>query len=237
MSALDTQDPALTSYMESIFPLQLCTVSTAALMVYDSFLTFDAEFSIFWRHSWNVSSVLYFVNRYVESMSCICAALLYFPVQDQVSCAILPILEGVSTILPYLSWAVFSAFRAYALTDRNRCLTIVVFILVASFLVPDVYEYAGFDNVNLPAPYDCSRAIPPGAVLRPRPIGYASCQHTRRSHCSGYNDSEDIRVVVRRTGTGPTSSSRRSASDQRCSMFQHPTGSERPHISPYIDGL
>ncbi|RDX40955.1 hypothetical protein OH76DRAFT_277169 [Lentinus brumalis] len=168
-----------------------------------------------------------------DHVMCFCRNL-GVPCSRPSDCANLPIFEGVSTIVPYLSWAVFSAFRVYALTDRNRCLAIVVFILVASFLVPNIYEYAGFDNVNLPAPYDCSRAVPPGAVLKPR---YASCQHTRRSHCSGYHDSEDIRVVVRRTETGPTSSSRRSASDQRCSMFQHPTGSERSHISPDIGGL
>ncbi len=56
-----------------------------ALVVYDCILTFDAEFSIFWRRRWNVSSVLYFVNRYVEIMSCVTTAVSLFPVQDQVS--------------------------------------------------------------------------------------------------------------------------------------------------------
>ncbi len=41
----------------------------------------------------------------------------------------------------YLGDIVFSAFRAYALTDRNRCLAFVVFILVASFLIPDIVSH------------------------------------------------------------------------------------------------
>ncbi|KAI0713052.1 hypothetical protein C8T65DRAFT_829112 [Cerioporus squamosus] len=83
------------------------------------------------------------------------------------SCDSLPIFEGVCTMLPYLSWAVFSAFRVYALTDCNKCLATLVFILHATFLVPDVYENAAFQNVNLPAPYYCSRASPPGSIVMP----------------------------------------------------------------------
>ncbi|KAI0713070.1 hypothetical protein C8T65DRAFT_164550 [Cerioporus squamosus] len=74
----------LVLYLESTLPLQLCTISASALVVYDSFLTLGTEFAVFWCHRLKLSSILYFVNRYVEIMSCISATLLLFPVQNEV---------------------------------------------------------------------------------------------------------------------------------------------------------
>ncbi|KAI0713055.1 hypothetical protein C8T65DRAFT_646005, partial [Cerioporus squamosus] len=83
MSVPSDQDPALVSYLQASLPIQLCAISAAALAVYDSFLTVDAEFAVFWSCRLRLSSMLYFINRYVEIMSCISAARLRFPVQSQ----------------------------------------------------------------------------------------------------------------------------------------------------------
>ena len=55
------------------------------LAVYDCVLTLDTEFPVYWSHKPKLSSVIYFVNRYVEMASFIAAAVLVFPVGDQVS--------------------------------------------------------------------------------------------------------------------------------------------------------
>ncbi|RDX42338.1 hypothetical protein OH76DRAFT_115569 [Lentinus brumalis] len=257
----------LVSYLESSFPLQLCTISASALVVYDTFLTLDTEVAVFWCHRLKLSSILYFVNRYVEIMSCIVTAVLIFPVRDQVStgrfpivnlliflrcacrvgirlmltaitdtthsCEILPIFEGVCTMLPYFAWAVFSAFRAYALTDHNLWLATLVFILNVTFLVPDVYEYAGFDNVNLPAPYNCSRAFPPGAILKPRSVGNPCHHSTWRSYRARDNHSEATTRAVDLSGLYTASFDRGSSSNQRGSLLQHPIISEHPDRCAY----
>ncbi|TFK84810.1 hypothetical protein K466DRAFT_495941, partial [Polyporus arcularius HHB13444] len=110
------------------------------LVVYDSFLTLDTEVAVFWCHRLKLSSILYFVNRYVEIMSRISAAVLIFPVRDQVST--LPFLPKSRAFRRSLQ--LFSAFRAYALTDHNLWLATLVFILNATFLVPDIVSSNGF---------------------------------------------------------------------------------------------
>ena len=56
-----------------------------ALLVYDYCLTLDVEFSVFWRCRPKLSTILYFINRYVQMMALISSTLLLFPVRDKVS--------------------------------------------------------------------------------------------------------------------------------------------------------
>ncbi|RPD58623.1 hypothetical protein L226DRAFT_572856 [Lentinus tigrinus ALCF2SS1-7] len=188
MSSENASDLVL--YIESNLPIQLCTLSVAALLVYDLFLTLDTELAVFWRHRPALASILYFINRYLQILRFISSAILEFPVTDQTyvappgsrwslvvmtagalmfrSCASLSIFWNICLILPYLAWGVFSGFRAYALTNRNICLATLVFFLNVTFVGPDVYQFSVSKNINLPPPYSCSTAIPPGAVLKPR---------------------------------------------------------------------
>ncbi|RPD58622.1 hypothetical protein L226DRAFT_572857 [Lentinus tigrinus ALCF2SS1-7] len=242
---------SLVLFLDSVVPLRLCTMAAAALVVYDCVLTLDIELSVFWGQRPKLSGALYFVNRYVEMMSFISAALLKLTQYSQI-CQNISVFGSVCALLPYLAWAVFSAFRVYALADHNIYLTTLVLVLNAMFLVPDVglmqprsiaevlltngvlcfsvplllnallialtiagyngsgtvltmgqcvafirdaitsilisrflldlgalsirasksfpnvYLYADFDFVNLPAPFYCSNPLPPGVVLKPR---------------------------------------------------------------------
>lgn len=62
------------------------------MLVYDVLLTLGDE----WRYirGWRLTTILYFVNRYIEIATCIPVLMLLFPVSDMVRSFILMILMG-----------------------------------------------------------------------------------------------------------------------------------------------
>ncbi|KAI0747565.1 hypothetical protein C8Q74DRAFT_510375 [Fomes fomentarius] len=72
------------SLVGSNFALQCCTVAAAAVLVYDTLLTFRAEVTLIWRRRIGIMTVLYFANRYIELAAFVPTLALLFPVSDTV---------------------------------------------------------------------------------------------------------------------------------------------------------
>ncbi|KAI0742307.1 hypothetical protein C8Q80DRAFT_1187442 [Daedaleopsis nitida] len=100
------------------------------------------------------------MNRYTQIVAYASAVALIFPVDDHVStCISLGWFESIVTMLPYIAWALFAGLRVYALSGQNTVFAILVALLNAAFIMPDVYEDAHAQSVNSPPPYGCYQSI------------------------------------------------------------------------------
>ncbi|KAI0753785.1 hypothetical protein C8Q74DRAFT_1222326 [Fomes fomentarius] len=147
---------------------QFCTLAAAVVLVYDTLLTLGHEVRYIWSRRLGVMSVLYLVNRYVEIASYIPAVVPLTPKSDAVrginfiapcrvyskglfSSMVLmmpphysPISHGQSRPFAKIDILalVFSGIRVYALAGRRMYLAFIVFILNATFIIPDIYVYS-----------------------------------------------------------------------------------------------
>ncbi|RPD58614.1 hypothetical protein L226DRAFT_536920 [Lentinus tigrinus ALCF2SS1-7] len=158
----------IVAYLASRFPYRLCRVSAISLLVYDTLLTVETEVDAFWRGGarLHIHALLHFLNRYIQIVRFIAEIVLFVPVDDW-TCSSLTIFQEVCIILPYIAWAVFSGFRAYALSGRKIWLGALVFLLTMTSAVPDLYQYAKSQAVNLPVPFNCSEYFVAGPVMIP----------------------------------------------------------------------
>ncbi|KAI0753787.1 hypothetical protein C8Q74DRAFT_338795 [Fomes fomentarius] len=134
MSSSDYAD--IISYVASILPYELCLFSGTAILLYDTLITLDVEVEVVWTRKLSILGLLHVFNRYTAIVAFIEALILLFPVSDSMP-------------------RIFSAFRMFALTNRNIPLTTLVFLLNASYLLPDLYNDAHTRYVNDAPPYGC----------------------------------------------------------------------------------
>ncbi|RPD68580.1 hypothetical protein L226DRAFT_576299 [Lentinus tigrinus ALCF2SS1-7] len=118
-----------------------------SFVAWDYMLTFDREISLFWVGRRKSAAFLFFVNRYTALLFNFVIFAGFFVSTNQVTpmgtptagfsskCKFARALAGVS-YFPFIPWAVFSAMRAYALSQR---LLISVLICLLSFVPPAVH--------------------------------------------------------------------------------------------------
>ncbi|KAI0691622.1 hypothetical protein C8Q76DRAFT_758684 [Earliella scabrosa] len=158
MSSSDQQD--LIDYLDSNIPYELTLLCGLALLLYDTAITFDTEVDVVWLRKINLATCLHILNRYCQIGAYTTASILLFPVSDRVRlCHSVGTSEEVFTILPYLSWALFSGVRTHALSDGSLILATLVVLLNGLYIVPDVYLYSNTKFVNSPYPYGCSQML------------------------------------------------------------------------------
>ncbi|KAI0770471.1 hypothetical protein C8Q74DRAFT_1275610, partial [Fomes fomentarius] len=131
-------DDGLIDYVGYLYLLQFCQVSATAVLLYDIILTWRIEVEVVWRHKPGLMAILHIFNRYIQVIGYALALLSFVPRSNQ-SCHLIAGFQAVFTFLPYFSWAVFSAFRAHALSNHSVPVAILVFLLSAMYVVPDLY--------------------------------------------------------------------------------------------------
>ncbi|KAI0794751.1 hypothetical protein C8Q74DRAFT_1250410 [Fomes fomentarius] len=155
--------------------LQLNRIGTAAvtLLFYDWILNLEKDVSLVWSKRFTIPTTLYILNRYLWLVLYILDIVSVNPVDDKPypsdntlplnRCSAIVSYQRFSSIIRYIPWAVFAAFRTYALTSRNFSLTAIVFCLALACVLPYVYS----DTVpwvvsNGPPPLNCGFDYGPG---------------------------------------------------------------------------
>ncbi|KAI0709736.1 hypothetical protein C8Q76DRAFT_858803 [Earliella scabrosa] len=129
----------LVDYIESRYLYTIYFLAGTIIVLYDTLLTFDKEVVFIWRRKVNLVSLLYVLNRYTRIAVCLSSVALFSPLSDKV-CNFVATFQEVCVLGPYIAWAIFSAFRTYALSRRNVLLTSIVLAITILFTVPNVYS-------------------------------------------------------------------------------------------------
>ncbi|KAI0738646.1 hypothetical protein C8Q80DRAFT_1124767 [Daedaleopsis nitida] len=104
-----------------------CTNAAYAFLLYEHIITLGQEVELFWRRKVNGATVLFFANRFLVFSFYTMSMVSYLHMSDE-SCVMFAKGINVINILVYLPWALFSALRAFALS-QSRLLAVIVFLL------------------------------------------------------------------------------------------------------------
>ncbi|KAI8992739.1 hypothetical protein BD414DRAFT_535328 [Trametes punicea] len=153
MSAEDAS--GFVTLVETIFQSNYCAISATALLLYDWIITLDREKAFVWSRRRSVASVLYIFGRLVGPSSYITSMFLFSALTP---CRVAILFEDVTSLFPYVFWAVFSGFRAHALSARNKAVAGVVLVLNLVPVGLNAYIYYFSQAVNYPPPLGCAQA-------------------------------------------------------------------------------
>ncbi|PIL26391.1 hypothetical protein GSI_12148 [Ganoderma sinense ZZ0214-1] len=189
----------------AVFVRQACMFASIALLLFETCQTADLEIAYLWARG-RVRFILLFVTiRHVQLASLILNAIstansLGSPspesasIQDidkllraLTSCTTVNLVGAITTIIPYFGWAVFLAWRAYALSNHNLYVTLLVLICSASFASPSLLEIIATTNIytaNPPTLVEVSRGT---ALLAEIIVLALTCKKTHSAWLSSKN--------------------------------------------------
>lgn len=121
----------------------------SALAVYEYMVTIDQEVSAVWKRPVSAASVLLVSIRWAMLLQALTALLSDGALRSE-SCRAEVILQLVAVLSLFLSTAVFSALRVYALWDKSIALACVVFLLQSSPFVVNMYIGIHFSYKVIP---------------------------------------------------------------------------------------
>ncbi|KAI0776564.1 hypothetical protein BD413DRAFT_520664 [Trametes elegans] len=123
------------------------------LLLYDWAVSLDREVALVWRGRTNLASVLYVLGRVVGPLSYVLSLVLFYPVSDKGlhSCQSLMYAGEVASLLPYVFWGLFSAFRAHALSWRSAPIAALVMALNLVPVACNIYVQEYTSTVANPA--------------------------------------------------------------------------------------
>ncbi|KAI0738647.1 hypothetical protein C8Q80DRAFT_1124768 [Daedaleopsis nitida] len=104
-----------------------CSNAAYAFLLYEHIITLGQEVELFWRRNLNGATVLFCANRFLVFSFYTMNMVSYLHMSDE-SCVMFAKGINVINILLYLPWALFSALRAFALS-QSRLLAVIVFLL------------------------------------------------------------------------------------------------------------
>ncbi|KAI0794607.1 hypothetical protein C8Q74DRAFT_1193185, partial [Fomes fomentarius] len=101
-----------------------------AFVMYEYFITLDREIDLFWspRSRSTGATVLFIVIRYWTLILRVLNMFGFMPMSNQDRCAFATKALLAVTLLQYIPWALFAAFRGFALS-RSRPLSALIFVL------------------------------------------------------------------------------------------------------------
>ncbi|TBU23772.1 hypothetical protein BD311DRAFT_799793 [Dichomitus squalens] len=138
--------------------IQTSQVSFMALLLYELTITFGREVDVIWRSRSSLLTLLYCFNRYPSIINSIASVALFFPMNDS--------LPGYFEAIQYHH--AFSAFRAYALSNRTIIIGILVLVLSSGFAALTVVSSYGLLFIwqiidapvdDMPPPFNCFSPI------------------------------------------------------------------------------
>ncbi|KAJ8463140.1 hypothetical protein ONZ51_g10450 [Trametes cubensis] len=128
------------------------TVGPIALLVYEYVITFGQEVRYVWAQKKTGAAMLFLMIRYASLVTwCgIEAATYMLSLSDQRSVAVC--ITGVDRIADLRGLPFFSALRTLALSDMNRALAIVTFVLACGPVIINLWVYIaiGIFGTNIP---------------------------------------------------------------------------------------
>ncbi|KAM5535292.1 hypothetical protein V8D89_010977 [Ganoderma adspersum] len=144
----------MSSVLVSYYLQQTCTLAGIALLVFETCLTADLELQYIWARGRARVILLFLAIRHVLLVNIILSSItLAFPSPE--ICTMVSLLASVLDVIPYIGWAIFLGWRAYALTSSNALVGFLVFICSASFAVPSIVEIIGTTLLYQTTPPTC----------------------------------------------------------------------------------
>ncbi|KAI0648502.1 hypothetical protein C8Q79DRAFT_1008819 [Trametes meyenii] len=176
MSTDSAADAALLVEIYQSLQLSLfCDAAVNGLLAFDWILTLRDEVRFVWANPTKLSALLYFGGRYMPLVQRSLNMISVYPLSDTTtsaehthSCYAVFWTTTCAGLIFYVVPIIFSANRAYALSDRNKLLFCIVFVLSAGPLVINMINtILWLRPVNLPAPLLCSSSAstPPSLNL------------------------------------------------------------------------
>ncbi|KAJ8462625.1 hypothetical protein ONZ51_g10781 [Trametes cubensis] len=161
---------------QSVQVVFFCDAAVTALVVYNWLINLGDEVDLFWSAPTKGASLLYFAIRYLAFVEPIIAMCTFYPMADKVGSDHDPRCVAVYWItvlvgpFVYIAPAIFSANRAYALSEKTRLVYCAVLMLALGPFFADLIDNVVWTRpVNLPPPALCSEQdnTPPSANLLP----------------------------------------------------------------------
>ncbi|RPD60550.1 hypothetical protein L227DRAFT_575166 [Lentinus tigrinus ALCF2SS1-6] len=157
---------AIIDNYEALFASNSAVYAAYTLIFFEHILTFGDEVEVFWKRKFTGATVMFLLNRYLILVSYILELASVWIKSDYVKpmhlyrCMVDVRITDVFYYALYIPWAVFAALRAYALSNRNWPLAILVFLLG---LVPygmDMGQFAVGLTGYVDPVWGCVTAIP-----------------------------------------------------------------------------
>ncbi|KAI0753837.1 hypothetical protein C8Q74DRAFT_1222366 [Fomes fomentarius] len=166
-------------------------LSATILLLYDVVLTLGAEVNVVRHRKLSVHTILHIMNRHGMIACLIPISILCFPVTDTNRCHVLGKFAEIAMFPTNISWAVFSALRTYALSNFNIALAILVFIVNAMYIMPDIYTLIYGTLHNFPYPDGCMVMLPINRTYFARTMDVARRDDRGRVYSLGMYREED----------------------------------------------
>ncbi|KAI0354663.1 hypothetical protein OH77DRAFT_1521558 [Trametes cingulata] len=131
----------LAAEYESLFVNNCCGIATTVLLVFEYLITLDREVELFWRRKFTGASVLFLLNRYLP---------LSVTILEACGCSVWIFAEQTLYLFQYPLWAALAALRAFALSGRNWCIAVLIFLLALVPLGINIADYPFRHSVNDP---------------------------------------------------------------------------------------
>lgn len=113
--------------------------AAAALVIYESLITFDDEVSLVWQKRWTVTSALLLASRWSLFVLTVAGLLSLLAPVTLVSCKGVRIVEQSFALFSYLQLALFGALRASALWNFNQAMFSSLFVLGSTPFITNMY--------------------------------------------------------------------------------------------------
>ncbi|KAI0730625.1 hypothetical protein C8Q76DRAFT_792776 [Earliella scabrosa] len=168
----------LISTYQILFVDNACAFAVLALVIYDYAITLGAEIDLFWTRKPTGATALFVLNRYLLVLDYIfniatierSSEIAYVPCGSEsppssscsraLWCAVLVKVENATYNLQYVPWAAFGALRAYALSQQNLPVAVLVGLLT---LVPfglNMSQFGSGLTGTLDPIFGCTEVLP-----------------------------------------------------------------------------
>ncbi|KAI1782330.1 hypothetical protein LXA43DRAFT_957545, partial [Ganoderma leucocontextum] len=167
MSAIHLSAQALSYLYTSIN----CGTAVCALLVYDWLLCLSQEVRFIWnwRSGVTISSLLYVISRYMMLVYSFLSLATIHPMSD-LSCRADVWAQTAIEVLCLITFSAFSALRAYALSNRNTWLAVIIVLLALPPTAMRIIQSFYQAPENLPSPLNCSSSASLSPTLSIRVI-------------------------------------------------------------------
>ncbi|KAI0738625.1 hypothetical protein C8Q80DRAFT_1124752 [Daedaleopsis nitida] len=126
-----------------------CFISVYAFLLHEHVITLGQEVELFWRRKVNGATILFLANRFLVLAFFTLSMVSYLGMSDE-SCVMFAKGINVINILVYLPWAVFSALRAFALSQSWPLAVTVLLLSSVTIGMLLSYYHFGLTGYNDP---------------------------------------------------------------------------------------
>ncbi|KAH9890465.1 hypothetical protein C8Q73DRAFT_667351 [Cubamyces lactineus] len=134
-----------------------CNIAVLSLVTYNWLINLSAEIDLFWSVPTKGASLFYFAMRYMAYFEPVFTIFNFYPMSDKFRCKAVYWVHSLVTPAIYIAPAMFSANRAYALSNQVKLLYWTVLTLALGPVIVNLVDsFLWVRPANLPPPLYCS---------------------------------------------------------------------------------